>query len=328
MTEFVVHKISASAIEKKKLLQRPVITGRENLLRALIGSEKPGWYPESKPEPEKRQGVRDGLKDSLLPTRLLYHHHPTLSFFLSLPCPLLYKAPLRFTSPHLITISSHFISTIYFLSLFRYLFITSTTSSSLVEARKGKKRVRLDSDEFSESDSPEVKRLREDLLGFLDDTEPDPTIQEIDSVVKSFEKEISQACTSSSAPVVDLMSDSGESQPELGLPPSGNSLGEEVKNPETDLGLVSSYSSGIGEICLRLSYGYSKTFCGGMCGFGNLEGSRSWNSILPSTQTRCWIYGIWSEPFYVYLHVFICLPFHRSNSKCDLIFIQHVCCDF
>jgi hypothetical protein len=115
---------------------------------------------------EKRQGVRDGLKDSLLPTRLRYHHHPTLSFFLSLPCPLLYKAPLRFTSPHLVTISSHFNSTIYFLSLFRYLFITSTTSSSLVEARKGKKRVRLDSDEFSESDSTEVKRLREDLLGF------------------------------------------------------------------------------------------------------------------------------------------------------------------
>lgn len=153
-----------------------------------------------------------------------------------------------------------------------------------MEARKGKKRVRLDSDEFSESDFPEVKRLR-DLLGFLDNTEPDPTIQEIDSVVKSFEEEISQACTSSSAPVVDLMSDSGESQPELGLPPSGNSLGEEVKNPETDLGLVSSYSSGIGEIWLRLSglcclqyalfsYGYAKTFVGGMCGFGNLEGSR------------------------------------------------------
>jgi hypothetical protein len=49
-----------------------------------------------------------------------------------------------------------------------------------------------------------------------------------------------QACTSSPTPI-------GESQPEfgylleasddeLGLPPSGNSLGEEVKNSETDLG--------------------------------------------------------------------------------------------
>jgi hypothetical protein len=95
---------------------------------------------------------------------------------------------------------------------------------------------------------------------------------------------MSQACTSSSAPVVDLMSDSGEAQPELGLPPSGNSLREGVKrSSETDLGLVSSYSSGIGEIWLRLSclyclqyalfsYGYAKTFYGGMCGFGNLEG--------------------------------------------------------
>ncbi|XP_062159784.1 uncharacterized protein LOC133867117 [Alnus glutinosa] len=135
-----------------------------------------------------------------------------------------------------------------------------STLSSLVEARNDKKRVRLDSDEFSESDSPEVKRLREDLLGFLDDMEPDQTIQDLDSVMKSFEEEISHACTSSPAPVVDLTSDSGESQPELGylleasddelgLPPSGNSLSEEVvKNSETDLGRVSSYSSGIGEI--------------------------------------------------------------------------------
>jgi hypothetical protein len=62
-----------------------------------------------------------------------------------------------------------------------------------------------------------------------------------------------QACTSSPAPVVDLTSDSGESQPELGylleasddelgLPPSGNSLGyshhhkhdDEIENPIED----------------------------------------------------------------------------------------------
>jgi hypothetical protein len=60
-------------------------------------------------------------------------------------------------------------------------------------------------------------------------------------------------------PVVDLTSDSGESQSELGclleasddelgLLPSGNSLGKEVKNSETELGRDSSYSSGIGEL--------------------------------------------------------------------------------
>ncbi|KAE8038457.1 hypothetical protein FH972_010965 [Carpinus fangiana] len=69
--------------------------------------------------------------------------------------------------------------------------------------------------------------------------------------MKSFKEEISQACTYSSVLVVDLMSDSDESQPELeylleasddelGLPPSGNSLGK--------LGRDSSYSSGIGEL--------------------------------------------------------------------------------
>ncbi|XP_059454238.1 uncharacterized protein LOC132184573 [Corylus avellana] len=131
--------------------------------------------------------------------------------------------------------------------------------SSIVESRNDKKRVRGDSDEFSESDSPEVKRLREDLLGFLDDTEADPTIQDLDSVMKSFEEEIAQACTSSPVPVVDLTLDSGESQPELGylleasddelgLPPSGNSLDEDVKNSESELGRDSSYSYGIGEL--------------------------------------------------------------------------------
>jgi hypothetical protein len=77
-----------------------------------------------------------------------------------------------------------------------------------------------------------VKRLREDLLGFLDDTEADLKFQDLDSVMKSFDEEISLACTYSSVSVVDLTSDSGESQPELGylleasddklgLPPSG-----------------------------------------------------------------------------------------------------------
>ncbi|XP_009356688.2 uncharacterized protein LOC103947496 [Pyrus x bretschneideri] len=64
-----------------------------------------------------------------------------------------------------------------------------------------KKRVRDNSD-----DSAEVKRLREDLLGFLDDSDADPTIQDLDSVMKSFEEEIAAAtnsCQSSPRPASD-----------------------------------------------------------------------------------------------------------------------------
>lgn len=127
-----------------------------------------------------------------------------------------------------------------------------------MENQSLKKRVRDD----SEHDSPEVKRLRDDLLGFLDDSEPDQTTQDLDSVMKSLEEEISApSCSASPAPapvpVVDLTSDSGESQPELGylleasddelgLPPSSSSS-EEFKE-ETELVRVSSDSSGIGEL--------------------------------------------------------------------------------
>ncbi|PON41995.1 hypothetical protein PanWU01x14_285270 [Parasponia andersonii] len=131
-----------------------------------------------------------------------------------------------------------------------------------------KKRVRDDSAD-SELDSVEVKRLREDLLGFLDDSDPDPSTQDLDLVMKSLEEEISTAsCSATSLPtplqaelapapvmVVDLTSDSGESQPdldylleasddELGLPPSNSS--EEALKEETELVRVSSDSSGIG----------------------------------------------------------------------------------
>ena len=109
------------------------------------------------------------------------------------------------------------------------------------------------------AEPPLGKHLREDLLGFLDDMEADPTIQDLDSVMKSFEEEISQACTYSSVPVVYLTSNFNESQLELGyllealddelsLLPFGNSLGEEVKNSETKLGWDLSYSSGISEL--------------------------------------------------------------------------------
>ncbi|KDP29398.1 hypothetical protein JCGZ_18319 [Jatropha curcas] len=107
-----------------------------------------------------------------------------------------------------------------------------------MEGHSIKKRVR---EVESELDLPEVKRIRDDLLGVLDESDPDPTIQDLDSVMKSFEEEIS-ASSSSPVVIVDLTSDSGDSQPdlgylleasddELGLPPSSvNSSGEEIKN--------------------------------------------------------------------------------------------------
>ncbi|KAG2666758.1 hypothetical protein I3843_15G077000 [Carya illinoinensis] len=134
-----------------------------------------------------------------------------------------------------------------------------STSISFVEDRNIKKRVRYeDSDESYGLDTPEVKRLRENLLDFLEDSDPDATIQDLATVMKSFEEEISPA-SSSPEPVVDLTSDSGESQPELGylleasddelgLPPSGSSSGEEVQNLETDLIRVPPDTSGIGEL--------------------------------------------------------------------------------
>ncbi|XP_040998163.1 uncharacterized protein LOC121244206 [Juglans microcarpa x Juglans regia] len=126
--------------------------------------------------------------------------------------------------------------------------------SGFAEDRNNKKRVRDDLEESSELDSPEVKRLRENLLGFFDDSDPDPTFQDLASVMKSFEEEISR----SQVPVVDLTSDSGESQPELGylleasddelgLPPSGSSSGEEgALDLESDLVRVTSESPCIG----------------------------------------------------------------------------------
>jgi hypothetical protein len=68
---------------------------------------------------------------------------------------------------------------------------------------------------FFELDSPKVKRLKEYLLGFLDDMDPNPTILDLDFVMKSFEEEISLVCTSSPVPVVELSPNSSESQPKL-----------------------------------------------------------------------------------------------------------------
>lgn len=123
-----------------------------------------------------------------------------------------------------------------------------------------RKRVRDDSDEF-ELDSPEVKRLRDDLLCILDDSDPladkDPATHDLASVMKIFEEQIS-ASPPRPVPVVDLTSDSGESQPdisflleasddELGLPPSWSSSSEELKGEDAKFVQISTESSGLSE---------------------------------------------------------------------------------
>ncbi|GFS44356.1 hypothetical protein Acr_00g0089860 [Actinidia rufa] len=112
-----------------------------------------------------------------------------------------------------------------------------------MENLSNKKRVRDDSDEF-ELDSPEVKRLRDDLLGNLEDSDPGTTSPDLDSFMKSFEEEIS--ATPRPPAVVDLTSDSSESQPdlgylleasddELGLPPSNTPSSSELARVSSDL---------------------------------------------------------------------------------------------
>ncbi|RID60131.1 hypothetical protein BRARA_F03310 [Brassica rapa] len=67
----------------------------------------------------------------------------------------------------------------------------------------GKKRVRDELDELV-INSPDVKRLRDDLF---DDSGHDPATQDLDSLMKSFEEELSNTTT---------VQDSGEAQPDLG----------------------------------------------------------------------------------------------------------------
>ncbi|KAL5726173.1 hypothetical protein ACHQM5_009240 [Ranunculus cassubicifolius] len=105
------------------------------------------------------------------------------------------------------------------------------------------------------SDSPEAKRIRDDLnlLEILDDTEPAEATQDLASVMKSFEEEI---CMSSLLP--RTTSDSGDSQPdlgylleasddELGLPPVFSGSSEEVVE-ENDVIVVPSCAVGYEQI--------------------------------------------------------------------------------
>ncbi|CAA0383694.1 unnamed protein product [Arabidopsis thaliana] len=121
----------------------------------------------------------------------------------------------------------------------------------------GNKRVR----DSLDLDSPDVKRLRDDLFddSGLDpvsqdlDSGLDPVSQDLDSVMKSFENELSTTTAALS---------SGETQPDLGylfeasddelglppqtlLPPSS----EETEETVTELVRASSDSSEVGELC-------------------------------------------------------------------------------
>ncbi|XVE58759.1 hypothetical protein DITRI_Ditri04bG0195000 [Diplodiscus trichospermus] len=86
---------------------------------------------------------------------------------------------------------------------------------------------------------PEAKCFQEDLLNILDDTDPvsgpDPAIQGLDSVIRSFEEEI---LVPAQAPIPGMTLDSGESRPELGFL---------LEASDDELGLPPSFSSVEGE---------------------------------------------------------------------------------
>ena len=123
--------------------------------------------------------------------------------------------------------------------------LTRTDSAGPTE----KKRVRDESD-GAVLDSPEVKRLRDDLFDVFDDSDPEPVSQDLDSVMKSFEDELSSA-----QPRGETQPDLGylfeASDDELGLPPPQPSTllpPSSGETKETELVRASSDSSGVGEL--------------------------------------------------------------------------------
>ncbi|KAM7487621.1 hypothetical protein LguiB_025105 [Lonicera macranthoides] len=140
-----------------------------------------------------------------------------------------------------------------------------------MEDLSSKKRGRDNSSDQLELDSQEVKKLREDLLDFFDDSDLCTTSQDLDSFMKSFEEEISSP-KPLPVPVVDLTSESDESRPdlgylleasddELGLPPSTTT---DTKScvVEPELVRVDSESQGLSEL---LGFGEQ------ICEFDSLE---------------------------------------------------------
>ncbi|KAG6398939.1 hypothetical protein SASPL_140411 [Salvia splendens] len=131
-----------------------------------------------------------------------------------------------------------------------------------MEGLNEKKRGRCESKEAElEIYSPEVKRLRENLLdGFDDEVEFCAAAQDLDLFIKSFEEEIiasPSAVGGEAVELVDLTSDSGDSRPdlgylleasddELGLPPTASSSSSLEGDGVTELVHVESDSSELG----------------------------------------------------------------------------------
>ncbi|KAB2047605.1 hypothetical protein ERO13_A13G054900v2 [Gossypium hirsutum] len=131
-----------------------------------------------------------------------------------------------------------------------------------MEDSNSKKRVRGDSAE-SDLDSPMVKRLRDDLLDLLEDSDSLPVNQDLALVIKSFEEEILAASSTSNAkePLLNPKSDSSEPQPDLvylleasdddlGLPPpmATTTSSDEIRSEVTELLRLDTDSSGTGEL--------------------------------------------------------------------------------
>nr|GMD21973.1 uncharacterized protein LOC102593092 [Ipomoea batatas] len=120
-----------------------------------------------------------------------------------------------------------------------------------MEAMSFKKRVRDDSDELA-FNSPEVKRLRENLLDDLDDSEFSAATQDLYSFMKSFEDEISASplpapesvsvddLTAGSLPDLGFLLEASDH--ELGLPPPTASPSRAESELKTQLVGVSSES--------------------------------------------------------------------------------------
>ncbi|KAL0463595.1 UNVERIFIED_CONTAM: hypothetical protein Slati_0247100 [Sesamum latifolium] len=127
------------------------------------------------------------------------------------------------------------------------------------EVKMSKKRVRDEAEECeSDIDSPEVKRLRENLLDSLDDdAEFCTSTQDLDSFMKSFQEEIAASPSAGGGEAVDVAADRGESRPELGylleasddelgLPPPTSSPGGVKNELRTELDRFESDSSEFG----------------------------------------------------------------------------------
>lgn len=86
--------------------------------------------------------------------------------------------------------------------------------------------------DITEMGSPETIKITEDILNILDDPDSDPEIQDLDSVIKSFEEEIHNPDPVTESIGLDYLL--GASDDELGLPPAGDQPERKVSYPDPD----------------------------------------------------------------------------------------------